>query len=63
MFSQPEPKEEKAESAENTSNKDTPQQIAPGTKQLDPEIPHHRRQRVVGVANRPIQRTLQPAYA
>jgi hypothetical protein len=45
---------------EQTNSEHAPQQVAPRSEQLAPEIPRHRCQRALGVANCPVKRTLQP---
>ena len=53
--------DEKAKAAKKAASEDAPQQVTPGSNKLAPEIPRHRRQGVLCVANGPVERALQPA--
>ena len=59
--SQPVPQEKQSKAAEDPPGKNAPQQVGPGSEQLDTEIPRHSSQSVLCVTNRPVKRTLDPA--
>jgi hypothetical protein len=56
----PQPQVESLSHKEQTNSEHAPQQVAPCSEQLAPEIPRHRYQRVLSFANCPVKRTLQP---
>jgi len=55
MFTQPVAQEEQAKAAGKAAREHAPQEAAPGSEQLEPEILRPRGQRVLCVANRTVE--------